>query len=556
MVTFIIALIALILGYVFYGRYIGRLFDIDPKRPTPAMTKADGMDYVPMPTWKVFMIQFLNIAGLGPIFGAIMGAQFGTASYLWIVFGTIFAGAVHDFSAGMMSVRRGGESLPQLIGRYLGKRVKSFTLILTLFFLILAGTVFVSQPAQIIVGTFDGQTAYEKIANDTAVDESTRIYQMTNYDVKIADDQNSENEQVAIESAVPDHIPFYKNIYFWIILIFAYYLAATLFPINTIIGRIYPIFAIALLFMAISLMFVLLARWPDLPEMWNGFGTKFDPAPIFPMMFVSIACGAISGFHATQSPMMARCLKNEKHARPVFYGAMVAEGIVALIWAAAATSFFQDHGPTYTTVVNGVPQEVGYGAGAIVNFICHSWLGRLGGVLAVLGVVFAPISSGDTALRAARLIVADALHVEQKNFKNRMLISVIIFAVCSGFLMFMMNDPANFGVIWRYFAWSNQVMAAITLWAITVYLTTKRKNYFVTLIPAMFMSVVATTFILEAPSGAYVVGKGIAPGLALTIAILVTIGFTAAFYLWKNGKIDIGPEIEEIPKLKTPKFKD
>lgn len=529
---------------------------MDPKRPTPAMTKADGMDYVPMPTWKVFMIQFLNIAGLGPIFGAIMGAQFGTASYLWIVFGTIFAGAVHDFSAGMMSVRRGGESLPQLIGRYLGKRVKSFTLILTLFFLILAGTVFVSQPAQIIVGTFEGHAAYEKIANDTAVDESTRIYQMTNYDVKIADDQNSENEQVAIESAVPDHIPFYKNIYFWIILIFAYYLAATLFPINTIIGRIYPIFAIALLFMAISLMFVLLARWPDLPEMWNGFGTKFDPAPIFPMMFVSIACGAISGFHATQSPMMARCLKNEKHARPVFYGAMVAEGIVALIWAAAATSFFQDHGPTYTTVVNGVPQEVGYGAGAIVNFICHSWLGRLGGILAVLGVVFAPISSGDTALRAARLIVADALHVEQKNFKNRMLISVIIFAVCSGFLMFMMNDPANFGVIWRYFAWSNQVMAAITLWAITVYLTTKRKNYFVTLIPAMFMSVVATTFILEAPSGAYVVGKGIAPELALTIAILVTIGFTAAFYLWKNGKIDIGPEIEEIPKLKTPKFKD
>ncbi|MBP9994332.1 MAG: carbon starvation protein A [bacterium] len=556
MITFVIALIALVLGYVFYGRYIGRLFDMDPKRPTPAMTKADGMDYVPMPTWKVFMIQFLNIAGLGPIFGAIMGAQFGTASYLWIVFGTIFAGAVHDFSAGMMSVRRGGESLPQLIGRYLGKRVKSFTLILTLFFLILAGTVFVSQPAQIIVGTFEGHAAYEKIANDTAVDESTRIYQMTNYDVKIADDQNSENEQVAIESAVPDHIPFYKNIYFWIILIFAYYLAATLFPINTIIGRIYPIFAIALLFMAISLMFVLLARWPDLPEMWNGFGTKFDPAPIFPMMFVSIACGAISGFHATQSPMMARCLKNEKHARPVFYGAMVAEGIVALIWAAAATSFFQDHGPTYTTVVNGVPQEVGYGAGAIVNFICHSWLGRLGGILAVLGVVFAPISSGDTALRAARLIVADALHVEQKNFKNRMLISVIIFAVCSGFLMFMMNDPANFGVIWRYFAWSNQVMAAITLWAITVYLTTKRKNYFVTLIPAMFMSVVATTFILEAPSGAYVVGKGIAPELALTIAILVTIGFTAAFYLWKNGKIDIGPEIEEIPKLKTPKFKD
>lgn len=556
MITFIIALIALFLGYIFYGRYIGRLFDMDPKRPTPAMTKADGMDYVPMPTWKVFMIQFLNIAGLGPVFGAIMGAQFGTASYLWIVFGTIFAGAVHDFSSGMMSIRRGGESLPQLIGRYLGKRVNNIMLIFTLILLILAGTVFVSQPAQIIVGTFEGQAAYEKIANDTIIDESTRINQLTDYDVRVVETQDQNAEHVTASSAKPDHIPFYKNIYFWIVLIFAYYLAATLFPINTIIGRIYPIFAIALLFMAISLMFVLLARWPDLPEMWNGFGTKFDPAPIFPMMFVSIACGAISGFHATQSPMMARCLKNEKHARPVFYGAMVAEGIVALIWAAAATSFFQDHGPTYTTVVNGVPQEVGYGAGAIVNFICHSWLGKLGGILAVLGVVFAPISSGDTALRAARLIVADTLHIEQKNFKNRMLISMIIFAVCSGFLMFMMNDPANFGVIWRYFAWSNQVMAAITLWAITVYLTTKRKNYFVTLIPAMFMSVVATTFILEAPTGTYIAGKGIAPGLALTIAILVTIGFTAAFYLWKTGKIDIGPEIEEIPKLKTPKFKD
>lgn len=556
MVTFVIALIALILGYIFYGRYIGRLFDMDSKRPTPAMTKADGMDYVPMPTWKVFMIQFLNIAGLGPIFGAIMGAQFGTASYLWIVFGTIFAGAVHDFSAGMMSVRRGGESLPQLIGRYLGKRVNNITLILTLFFLILAGTVFVSQPASIIVGSFDGQTAYEKIANDTVIDESTRIYQMTEYDVKIADGQNPENEQVAIESATPDHIPFYKNIYFWIILIFAYYLAATLFPINTIIGRVYPIFAIALLFMAVSLMFVMIAEWPSLPEMWDGFGTKFDPAPIFPMMFVSIACGAISGFHATQSPMMARCLKNEKHARPVFYGAMVAEGIVALIWAVAATSFFQEHGPTYTTVVNGVPQEVSYGAGAIVNFICHSWLGKLGGILAVLGVVFAPISSGDTALRAARLIVADAMHIEQKSLKNRMLISIIIFAICSGFLMFMMSDPDNFGVIWRYFAWCNQVMATITLWAITVYLTTKRRNYFVSLIPAMFMSVVTMMFILEAPSGAYVAGKGIAPEFALPVAILVTIGFTAAFYLWKNGKIDAGPKIEDLPKLKTPKIED
>lgn len=545
MITFIIALLALVLGYIFYGKYIAGLFDVDPKRPTPVMTKADGMDFVPMPTWKVFMIQFLNIAGLGPVFGAIMGAQFGTASYLWIVFGTIFAGAVHDFSAGMMSMRRGGESLPQLIGRYLGKKVNGIMLVFTLILLLLAGTVFVSQPASIIVGSFEGQDAYEKIANDTIVDESTYINQMTEFDVRVVETQDANGEQIEVESVKPEHVPFYKNIFFWIILIFAYYLAATLFPINTIIGRIYPVFAVALLFMAISLMFMLFVKWPVLPEMWDSFGTKFDPSPIFPMMFVSIACGAISGFHATQSPMMARCLKNEKHARPVFYGAMVAEGMVALIWAAVATSFFQEHGPTYTKIINGIPQEVGYGAGAIVNYICHSWLGGLGAVLAILGVVFAPISTGDTALRAARLIVADALHVEQKTLRNRLLISLIIFAVCAGLLMFMMNAPDSFGTIWRYFSWCNQVMAVFTLWAITVYLATKRKNYFVSLIPAMFMTVATMTFILEAPTGAYVVGKGIAPNLAVTIAILVTIGCVSAFYLWKTGKIEGGPKYED-----------
>lgn len=483
MYTFIIALVVLVLGYLIYGRYIARIVDINPNYPTPAMTKADGIDFVPMPTWKVFMIQFLNIAGLGPIFGAIMGAQFGTASYLWIVFGTIFGGAVHDFISGIMSLRNDGESLPQTIGRYLGENVKKVMIVFTLLFLTLAGAVFVSQPANIIVGSL-GTT-------DAAIEGAT---------------------------------PFYQNVYFWVAIIFCYYLVATLFPIDKIIGKIYPIFAIALFLMAIVVLIALFMRWPALPEMWESFGTKYDPSPIFPMMFVSIACGAVSGSHATQSPLMARCLKTEKDAKLVFYGAMVAEGIVALIWAAAATAFYQENGTAFTQ-------------GQVVNFICHNWLGAFGGILAILGVVFAPITTGDTVLRAARLIVADTFHIEQKSVRNRLLICIPIFAVCAGMLVFSMGDTKNFAIVWRYFTWSNQVMAAFTFWAITIYLTTRGKNYFVAIIPAIFMSFVTISFILEAPTGAYIAGKGLTPWIAQTIAAVATIVLVALFYHWKKDKV-------------------
>ena len=279
MVTFSIALIVLVLGYVIYGRYISRMFGADEKRQTPAITKNDGVDYIAMPTWKIFMIQFLNIAGLGPIFGAIMGAKFGTSSYLWIVFGTIFAGAVHDYLSGMVSMRNEGASLPQIVGKYLGKRTEKVMIIFTLLLMVLVVAVFVLQPAQLI-------------ANMT---------------------------------------PAKLNVYFWVVVIFAYYLIATILPIDKVIGNIYPLFGGALMFMAIGILVMLFVKQPDLPEMWNGFGTKYEAGPIFPMMFISIACGAISGFHATQSPLMARCIKNEKHGRPVFYGAMVVEGIVALV---------------------------------------------------------------------------------------------------------------------------------------------------------------------------------------------------------------------------------
>lgn len=436
MITFSTALIILVLGYFIYGRYISRMFGVDEKRQTPAVTKNDGVDYIVMPTWKIFMIQFLNIAGLGPIFGAIMGAKFGTSSYLWIVFGTIFAGAVHDYLSGMVSLRNDGASLPQIVGKYLGRKTERVMIVFTLLLMVLVVAVFVLQPAQLIAG-------------------------MT---------------------------PTNLNVYFWVVVIFAYYLIATILPIDKIIGNIYPLFGGALMFMAIGILIVLFIKQPALPEMWNGFGTKYEAGPIFPMMFISIACGAISGFHATQSPLMARCLKNEKHGRPVFYGAMVVEGIVALIWAAAATTFFQEHGTNFT-------------AAQIVDFICKDWLGALGGILAVLGVIAAPITSGDTAMRSARLILADMLHMEQKSISKRLLLCAPLFAASLGLLIFSIMNADGFTIIWRYFSWCNQTLSVFTLWAITVYLVLEKKNYFVTLLPALFMTCVVTTYICIAPEG-------------------------------------------------------
>lgn len=464
MVTFVIALIALVLGYVFYGKFIERLFGADPNRDVPAKSMADGVDYIAMPTWKAYMIQFLNIAGLGPIFGAIMGAKFGTASYLWIVFGTIFAGSVHDYLSGMISMRHGGESLPQLIGRYLGSPIQKVFIIFSMVLLVLVGAVFVSQPADILA-------------------------------------------RLTPES---------MGVNLWIVIIFIYYLIATLFPIDKIIGKFYPIFGAALLFMAIGIMIALFINRPELPEMWNGFGTKYDKNPIFPMMFISIACGAISGFHATQSPLMARCMTNETKGRMVFYGAMISEGIVALIWAAAATAYFGEHGTDQ-------------GAAAIVLDISKTWLGKVGGLLAVIGVVVAPISSGDTALRSARLIVADFFHIKQKSIASRLAISIPLFIITFFALFYSLRDKEGFNIIWRYFAWSNQTLAVFTLWAVTVYLTKHKKPAIFTLIPALFMTVVTVTYIFMAPEG-----FRLAPWIAYIIAGVVAVSFLAIYLFWKR----------------------
>lgn len=446
MISFLLSLVALLLGYLFYGRYIAKVFGPDD-RVTPAVAKADGLDYIALPNWKVFMIQFLNIAGTGPIFGAIMGAKFGPAAYLWIVLGCIFAGAVHDYLSGMLSMRHGGVGLPELIGKYLGKTTKSVMLVFTVLLLVMVGTVFVYSPAEIL-HTMGGET-------------------MT-----------------------------------WCIVIFCYYIIATMLPIDKIIGKFYPIFAFSLLFMAAALMVVLLIKMPQLPELWThlyNMGKEAQPEKwtdaIFPALFITIACGAISGFHATQSPLMARCLKSEKMGRPVFYGAMITEGMVALIWATVASWFFYaDPTPGYELIV-GADKGFYTSAPAVVNLVCNDWLGVVGAVLAMLGVVAAPITSGDTAFRSGRLIVADWLKLDQRPIRKRLYICVPMFVGSILMLVWQIENPDGFNTIWQYFGWSNQALSVFTLWTLTVYLVRNKKPFWFTLVPALFMTTVCTTFL-------------------------------------------------------------
>ena len=473
MYSFLLSLLALVLGYFLYGHLIEKIFGPDPNSATPAIEKADGVDFVRMPSWRVFMVQFLNIAGTGPIFGAIMGAKFGPSSYLWIVLGCIFAGAVHDYLTGMMSVRNGGAGLPVLVGKYLGQGTRRVLGIFSILVLLLVGTVFVYSPALIL--------------GDIAGDSST------------------------------------ISIMIWVLVIFLYYILASILPIDKIVGKIYPVFAFALIFMALALLGCLLVKWPSIPEIWDGLGNLgqekglLNGQPIFPCLFITIACGAVSGFHATQSPLMARCLPNERYARPVFYGAMITEGIVALVWAAAATYFYQEQGMSESN------------AAVIVDAITKEWLGVVGGLLAVLGVIAAPITSGDTAFRSARLIVADFLHVEQHSIVKRLLICVPMFIVAIGILLYSQQDAAGFDMIWRYFAWTNQTLAVFTLWALTVYLAQARKNYWITLLPALFMSAVCSTYILVAPEGLHL------PTWPSQIAGIVIAGCLAiAFFLWRR----------------------
>lgn len=465
MTTFLISLAVLIGGYFVYGAVAEKVFGTDASRSTPALTQADGVDFIPMPTWKVFMIQFLNIAGMGPIFGAIMGIMFGPAAFLWIVLGTIFAGAVHDFISAMMSVRSGGKSLPELVGMELGGGVRRVMVVFSLVLLVLVAAVFIITPSGLLA------------------------------------------------SMTPDSL----DVRFWGIAIFVYYMLATVLPIDKVIGNLYPLFGGALLFMALGLMGVMVFGDVTIPDgMSEGFFNRHanpESNPVFPMLCITIACGAISGFHATQSPMMARCLKSEKMARPVFYGAMVAEGVVALIWAAAAIAFTGG----YEQLAEYMGAE-GHSPGSLVNDISVGWLGTFGGILAIIGVVAAPITTGDTALRSARLIVADAIGLDQRKLWRRAVICVPLFAVTFTVML------VDFDVLWRYFAWSNQTLAMITLWAATAYLARRGRFYWLTLVPALFMTLVTVSYIMLAPEG-----LGLEQSVSLGIGAVAAMLFLALF---------------------------
>lgn len=458
MITFFIGVALLVVGYLVYGSVIERVFGADDRRPTPAVTQADGVDFVPLKWHKIFLIQFLNIAGLGPIFGAVMGAVYGPVAFLWIVFGTIFAGAVHDYFSGMLSVRHQGSSIGEVVGIYLGNGMKQFMRGFTVILMVFVGAVFITGPAEILAGITQGDASW-------------------------------------------------LNLTFWACIIVVYYVLATLLPVDKIIGRIYPFFGVALLFMAVGVIAGLFAtgKISAMPELLpNGFhNMKFDAAksPIFPMLFITIACGAISGFHSTQAPMMARCITNEKLGRRVFYGAMVTEGLVAMIWAAAGMSFYGGVDALNGVIAVKTPASV-------VSEISNSLLGKLGGILALLGVVAAPITSGDTAFRSARLIVADFLKFKQFSMRNRLIVSIPLFV--AGLVL----TQLKFEIIWRYFGWANQTLATIVLWTIVVYLWQAGKQFYLVLVPALFMTAVVFTYILLVPSG-----FGLNPSLAYPMGI-------------------------------------
>ena len=441
MTTFIISLVALITGFIIYGRFVERFFGADDSRPTPAISMQDGVDYTPMPTWKVFTIQFLNIAGLGPIFGAILGAMYGPVAYVWIVLGAIFMGAVHDYYSGMLSIRDGGASIPEIVGKYLGKGFQNFLRIFSLLLLIFVGVAFVSGPAGLLATlTKGGLTA-------------------------------------------------------WLYTIFAYYLIATLLPINKIIGKIYPLFGIALLVMAIGVAYAIFFNGftgnIHIPELTLSSFSNMHEDPmhnlVYPMLFIVISCGALSGFHSTQSPMMARTIKKESYGRYVFYGAMIAESVVALIWATAAMSFFGGTEGLNHTIA------AGHNPAWIVNEISTTWFGKVGAIFAIIGVIAAPITTGDTAFRSARLTVADVFNYKQSSIKHRLAISIPLFV--TGWLL----SQLEFSTIWKYLGLSNQVLATVVLWAGAMYLAKVNKPHWMLSLPAAFMTTITFTYLLVAP---------------------------------------------------------
>lgn len=491
MTTFIISIVALIAGYFLYGSFIEKVFGVDPTRKTPCYTMQDGADYIPMPTWKVYTVQFLNIAGTGPIFGALMGVLYGPAAFLWIVFGCILGGAMHDYMSGMISIRRNGASLPEIIGDELGKSCRLVMRIVSLILMLCVGASFVMIPAGL-------------------------MGQLTMQLTGIADTQM-----------------------LWTVLIMLFYLAVTIFSIDKIVGNVYPVFGLALLLMAVLVGIGIFTHAGTVPGFSEAFADHYpvENTPIIPGLFITIACGAVSGFHATQSPMMARCIKNEKYGLRCFYGAMVTEGVVALIWAAAAIKFVDT-----LDIIGATPYEKLYNAmtecgtakmnpGILVNRLCNDWLGTTGLVLAVLGIVAAPMSTGGSAFRAARLIMADFTHVSQKTVLRRILLSAPLF-----FLAIIMLMSSNFKLLWLYVSWLNQVLATFTFLAIAHYLFRKHNLYWlVSFVPGFIMMFMSSTFILIDKEN----GFGLSTQAGYITGGFITIIFTCLYLRYQNRKNNI-----------------
>lgn len=460
MSLFIIGIIILIVGYFTYGKVVDRIFGSDENKDTPAVTINDGIDYVPMDWKRIFLIQLLNIAGLGPIFGAVQGALFGPAAFVWIAFGSVFAGGVHDFFSGMLSCRHEGTSISEVVGQYLGEGARKVMRVFSVVLLVLTGTVFMMGAANLLASLGFLGISSQKV---------------------------------------------------WLAIVFIYYLLATVLAIDKIIGKVYPIFGLSLIIMALGVGIGLLVGDYTLPE-FTMSTLHPEGLPVWPMLFVTIACGAISGFHATQSPMMARCIPNEKYGRKVFYGSMIAEGIIAMIWAAAAMAFF-----------GGVPQlgvalEKLGGPGGVVNEISFSMLGSIGGVLAMIGVIACPITSGDTAFRSARLTISDSIEYDQGPIKNRLMLAIPLFVVGGALTLI------DFDIIWRYFAWSNQTLAMIVLWASAVFLVRNNKNHWIATAPATFMTAVSVTYIMMAPEG-FKLSQTISYPVGVAAAVLALVFF-------------------------------
>lgn len=428
MLLFLASVVILLIGYAFYGALVAKIFGANNKLKTPAVSLCDHVDFIALPNWKVFLIQFLNIAGLGPVFGAILGALYGPIALFWIVLGSIFAGGVHDYMAGMMSVREKGCSLVHIVEKYMGKKIKIVFLIFMVAFLLLLGAVFALAPAHMLASIFE------------------------------------------------------QDFIWWIIAVFGYYFMATLLPIDKIIGRFYPIFALMLICVTIALISVLFFNGSDFYHNMDFTNHHPQNLPIFPLMFVTIACGALSGFHATQSPLMARCLQNESKGRAIFYGAMITEGIVALIWATLGMTFYNNN-ELMTAITNDGP-------GGVVSQIADGLLGSIGGTFAVLSVIILSITSGDTAFRSARLTIGDYWMKNKKGLSKRMIISTLVL---SGGISLSFFDLT---VIWTYFGWANQCLAALTLWTACFYLHYHHKPYWLTLIPAWFISAVCISYIM------------------------------------------------------------